>query len=261
MMAWRYTLAAPVLLLIAGPRNVFAVAPRQAVALLVLGGGGQSAVTWLSLSALQWLPAAAASFLFYTYPAWVAIFAALAGIERLSGARVAALAIAFAGITAMVGAPWNFAFPLPGVVRELAAAMVYAAYIPLVHRLRGSLDAATASAWIITGCAVGFQVMALPEGGALAPMHGEAWGIALFLALVCTVVAFSFFLKGLSVLGPVRTAIIATTEPLWTAVLSLFVLGQALGLGTLVGGLCIVAAILLLQRPPAPIPRPADSSP
>jgi drug/metabolite transporter (DMT)-like permease len=79
-----------------------------------------------------------------------------------------------------------------------------------------------------------------------------AWGLAATLAVYSTVVSFLTFLRGLEVLGPVRAAILSTTEPLFTAVLALLVLKQPLGLPTLLGGACIVAAILILERATPP---------
>jgi drug/metabolite transporter (DMT)-like permease len=250
-MAWRYVIATPLLFLLAGTA-AFRVPLKQVLALVLLGGIGQSAVTWLSLSALDWLPAAAVGFLFYTYPAWVAVMAAAFGLERLTGVRVLALGIALAGITLMVGAPWQAALPFAGVWRALGAALVYAAYIPIVHRLRGPLSAAAASAWIIGGAAIVFVALALREGGLVISMTPLGWGVASVLAVFSTVVAYLTFLRGLAVLGPVRTAILSTTEPFFTAVLAALILAQPIGPATILGGGCIIAAILLLQRP---VPR------
>ena len=52
---------------------------------------------------------------------------------------------------------------------------------------------------------------------------------------------------GLAVIGPVRTAIVSTIEPFWTALLGGLVLRQALGPRTLLGGVCIASAVVLLQ--------------
>jgi len=253
MMAWRYALAAPMLAVIAGPRALASVPWRRALALFVIGGGGQALVTYFSLSALQWLPAASLGFLFYTYPAWVAIFAALAGTEKLTPVRVVALAVALFGITLMVGAPWNLALPWPGVWRALLSAVIYALYIPLLHRLRGPLEPATASAYLIAGAATIFLLAAARADGVLAPMTSAmSWGLVTTLAVYSTVVAFLTFLRGLEILGPVRAAILSTTEPLFTAVLALLILKQPLGAPTLMGGACIVAAILILERASPP---------
>lgn len=253
IMAWRYTLAAPILALAAGGPARLRIPPGRMLALLLLGGGGQTIVTWLSLSALEWLSAASLGFLFYTYPAWVTLFAALAGTERLTPARAGALALALGGITLMVGSPWSSPMPLPGVLRALGAAVVYALYIPLLHRLRGPLDAAVASTFVISGAAVVFLAIAGSQGVLLAGMTPTLWALVTVLAVFSTAVAFITFLRGLEVLGPVRTAILSTVEPFWTALLAAVVLAQPIGLATLAGGACIVAAILLLQRSPHPV--------
>jgi len=67
------------------------------------------------------------------------------------------------------------------------------------------------------------------------------------LALVSSVIAFSALIKGLSVLGPVRTAIIATVEPFFTAILGVIVLRNQLSIATIIGGILIAAAILVIE--------------
>jgi drug/metabolite transporter (DMT)-like permease len=52
----------------------------------------------------------------------------------------------------------------------------------------------------------------------------------------------------------VRSAILSTTEPLFTAVLALVVLSQPLGLPTILGGACILGAIVILERATPPTP-------
>lgn len=252
LMAWRYAIAAPLLMLAAGGFSKLRIPPSRALALLVLGGGGQTIVTWLSLSALEWLSAASMGFLFYTYPAWVAIFAALAGTERLTPLRAGALLLALAGITMMVGNPFAATMPWPGVLRALGAAVVYALYIPLLHRMRGPLDASVASAYVIAGAAAVFLTIAGVGGVLFTGMTAFSWAIALTLAVFSTTVAFITFLRGLQVLGAVRTAIFSTVEPFWTALLGALLLAQPVGVATIAGGALIIVAIVMLQRTPHP---------
>lgn len=248
-MAWRYLLATPFLLAIAG-RALRAVSARRAAALLVIGGLGQVAISGLSLSALRWLDVATLGFLFYTFPAWVVLLSAVRGNERVDSRKVTALALALGGIVTIVGAPRTAALPAIGVTLALGAAFIYAAYIPLLHWLRGPLSAAAASAFIIAGAAAVYLAAAAWRGEFHIAMPGVAWVVVATLALGCTVVTFIAFLNGLAVLGAVRTAIISTVEPFYTAVLGAIVLGQAAGPGTIVGGALIAAAVLLLQRQP-----------
>ena len=100
---------------------------------------------------------------------------------------------------------------------------------------------------LILGAAVSFVLAALFAGELFVPQDPSVWTNIILLAVVSTVIAFSSLIKGLSVLGPVRTAIIATVEPFFTAVLGVIVLHNWLSASTLVGGILIAAAILVIE--------------
>jgi drug/metabolite transporter (DMT)-like permease len=247
LITWRYLMAAPLLFALAGGA-AFRIAPGVRWRLLILGGGGQAIVTGLTLLALRWVPAATEAFLFYTYPAWVAIIAAVRGTERLSRERVIALVLSLVGIGIMVGAPGAAALNPVGVACVLGAAVVYALYIPLIDGLRHQTSATITAAWLSAGATIVFAVWGTLDGTLFVPMAPKAWMAAGALAIVGTVVAFSLLLRGLATLGPVRTAIVATVEPFWTVVLAAMLLGQPVTVGTVVGGVLIAVAVLLLQR-------------
>ncbi len=213
----------------------------------LFGGAAQFGIAALSLSALRWLPAAAIGFLFYTYPAWVTIFSAIRRIDVVTRTRVIALLLALLGVAAMVGTP-GAAMPMTGVLLALGAALVYAIYIPVMSVLQHDeqpVDVACAVALGGTGC---FAVWSMLSGvtDILLPALPLMMGISMG---VLTAVAFFAFLTGLASLGPVRTAILSTVEPIWTALLGLWLLQQPLGWGTVFGGSGILAAVVLLQRP------------
>lgn len=214
---------------------------------LALAGIPQAAVATFALLALRWIPAATASFLFYTFPAWVAVITALRGVEPLSRTRILALLLALAGIAAMVGAPDSASIHPLGAACALGAALLYAVYIPLLERLsvgRESIDIARA---ISVGGSVIFIVWSLATGALNDGFHPIA-AFAGVLQGVLSTGAFLGFLAGLSRLGPVRAAITSTVEPFWTTLLGAVLLAQPVGMGTLVGGVLIVGAVVLLQR-------------
>lgn len=243
----RYALAALALVaLVGGPRGL--VLPgRRIAAITSVGAGGQVLLTWLALTALRYLPAATVSFLFYTYPVWVTILEAATGAERLTRLRVAALALVVVGLTVMIGSPFSGGLSFTGVALSLGAAWVYAAYIPLIGKLQAGVAPTVAAAWIAVGAAFLLGILALVLHS-LVPPHGvSGWGAIVGLALVSTVAAFILFLKGLAVLGPVRTAIMSTVEPFFTALLAALVLHQPLTARTFAGGAIVVAAVILIN--------------
>jgi drug/metabolite transporter (DMT)-like permease len=247
LLGGRYLLAALVLLLVAGgPRRV-ALAPSHAMRTLLLGGGGQAAVAGLSLTSLRYIPAATLAFLFYTYPAWVALLAVARGSEKVDARRVVALALSLAGIVVMVGSPWSAPMPLPGVLLALASAVIYALYIPLLGRLQEGTTGTVVSTYISLGAGVLFAARAAWLGDLTLRLPVVSWIVMAALAVLCTAVAFIAFLRGLGVLGPVRSAIVSTVEPFWTAVLAAIILSQPLTTVTIIGGALIAAAVVLLQ--------------
>lgn len=248
-MSWRYLVATPFLLLIAG-QGLRTLSRRRFAMLLVVGGLGQVAISGISLYSLRWLDVATLAFLFYTFPAWVAVISALRGLERVDARKVTALALALGGLVTIVGAPRATALPAAGVACALGAALIYAAYIPLLHWMRGPLSASAASAIVIAGAGIAYTIGALWRDEFHFTMSVMAWVVIGMLALGSTVLTFITFLNGLAVLGPVRTAIISTIEPFYTAILGAIVLDQHLGPGTAIGGVLIGTAVLLLQRQP-----------
>ncbi|GAC1514609.1 MAG: hypothetical protein NVS1B4_02640 [Gemmatimonadaceae bacterium] len=252
LLALRYLLAAALLAVIAGGPRALALPRRRWVDLLLLGGGGQAVVTFTSLSALRWTSAATLAFLFYTYPAWVAVIAAIRRTEPFDRVRAAALVLSLSGITLMVGSPWTARVHPMGLVLGLGSALCYALYVPLIGRLSAGVVPAVAVAWIGMGAGALFLIGGLLTGTLALVIPAAAWAAAVGLAVFCTVVAFITFLRGLAVLGPVRTSIVATVEPFWTAIAAAVFLGQPLTATTAAGGVMIALAVALLQRPVAP---------
>jgi drug/metabolite transporter (DMT)-like permease len=250
VLAWRYLLGGLALRLLSGGFGAGRVRPRRALALLVLAGGGQALVAGLSLSALNYVSVSTVTFLFYSYPAWVALIAAMRGTEPLTGQRVGALALSLAGIGVMVGMPGTGALNPIGVALALVAALLYALYIPMMGRFSESLTPAVTSSYACAGAAVIFTVAAVARGGPVFTLAPIAWAMIGLLAVVSTAIAFIAFLRGLAVIGPVRAAIVSTVEPFWASLFASVALGQALSPRALGGGLLIAAAVVILNARP-----------
>jgi drug/metabolite transporter (DMT)-like permease len=245
-MAWRYVLGALFLGMVVQKRQIATIRKRRILQLMLIGGVGQALITYLSLHALEYIPVGPLAFLFYTYPAWVAMVAAIRRTERLTPIRVSALVLALAGVTIMVGMPTEKLNPI-GVILALASALLYSGYLPALEHLQEGIPALLATFLLIAGAAISFVFAAFFSRDLIVPTGAAVWSNILLLALVSTVIAFSTLIKGLAVLGPVRTAIIATIEPFFTAILGAVVLGSQLGILTLIGGILIASAVLIIE--------------
>ena len=247
-MIGRYVFASIVLIPLGGGFAAMRLPGNRILQLAGIGGLGQSVIAYLSLSALNYIPAATLVFLFYTFPAWVALRAALLRTEPLTNVRLFSLAISFAGVGVMVGWPGAESVHPFGAVLALTAAVVYALFIPLIDRLRSGVSAVIATAWVALGAIVIFGISGLVTGQLGLPASPSSWLWLVGLGTVSTAFAFTLFLRGLEVLGPVTTSIVTTAEPFFVASLAALVLGQPIKPQTIVGGSLIAIAVLVLSR-------------
>jgi drug/metabolite transporter (DMT)-like permease len=150
----------------------------------------------------------------------------------------------------MVGLPGTgtSSVATPGVLLALAGALLYALYIPMINHLGRELPPALTAAYATAGAGIDPH----RRGGdqrRIRPPTGERVADDLLLAVLCTVIAFTCFLRGLAALGPVRTAIVSTVEPFWGSLLGAIVLAQPLAARTLTGGVLVAAAVVILNLP------------
>lgn len=247
VLAWRYVLAAVILSVYVGSQQYKRIPPKEMMRFITVGGFGQALLVYLALSSLKFIPAATLAFLFYTYPAWVALTQTVRGAEKLDLRRAAALALSFGGIGVMVGMPGTEAIDWRGVALALSAAMVYGVYIPVMRALQKDHPVAPPSAYSKIGAALAFLVLSAADQSFTYRLTPEAWMTIGALAVFSTVLPSVFFLMGLIRLGPVRTAIVSTVEPFLTGLLAIVVLGQPLTLPTVLGGALIIGAVVVLQ--------------
>ena len=246
-MVWRYLLAAIILLLVLRGKSIGSITGAQALRLMLVGGIFQSVITYSSLRALDYLPVGPLAFLFYTYPAWVVVIAAILGREKLTIERFIALSLAMAGIAVMVGAPSSTSLNTFGVFLALGIALLYALYLPVLHRAQEGISPAISSFYLISGVLLAFLVIGSLTRTLQMPGTIETWRYVVIMSLFSTVIAFATLVAGLRVLGPVRTSIVATIEPFFTLLLGAIFLGDKITASTIAGGVLIASAVILLQ--------------
>lgn len=242
----RYVLAGVLLSVIAwftGTRTL----PPNALRVASIVGLMQAAIAYSSLLALNYIPAGTISFLFYTYPGWIALIARVRHSEPLTRARLLALGLSLTGVVIMVGSPASAKLNPLGVGLALASALLYAVYVPLLARVQQRMAPAATAACMAGGAGLVFYMVKLASGSPA--MHLSPPGVvaALGTGIISTTIAFLLFLRGLRVLGPVRTGIVSTIEPFATALLAAAIIAQPLSAATVVGGIFIAAAVILLQ--------------
>jgi drug/metabolite transporter (DMT)-like permease len=254
----RFAIAAPFMAVLMRVRGLAWPRGRLLVGLAAMGGLGYVGQSLSFFTALTKASASLVALLLYAYPAIVTVLSVLLLGERLTRARVAALAVALAGAVLTIG-PELSGEPL-GVVLGAAAAVIYSVYILVGSRLTPRSGALPASAVIMASAAGVYAVVVAVQRPAF-PSTAGSWAAVAAIAVVSTVVAITTFFAGMARLGPTDASTLSTLEPVVTVVLAALVLDERLSATQLVGGGLILAAVLVLARAPAPAPLDRTQAP
>lgn len=262
MLAWRFAVAAVLMAAFLAIRQRSALiagfADLGRYAALSLTGYGAASICFFF--ALRTISASVATVLLYAYPAMVVIIEATVRRERVSGSRVAAVGLTFAGCALAAGLlDSEIIVNVGGVLLAIGAALGYAIFTVLSGRLSASRSRLVLMTYTFGISAVGIAVVTLLAGESLSPAGWSLrlWLILLLIVLVPTYAAVVLFLRGVRELGPARAALVSTTEPVFTVLLAAVVLGERLTIGQSAGAVLVIAGIALAEWRGRPVDGPA----
>jgi drug/metabolite transporter (DMT)-like permease len=253
LLALRFSLAAVVMLAVLRARGRSLPRGSTLGVLVALGAAGYGGQAISFFTALKLAPAGLAALLLYLHPALVAVLAAVFLHERLTAAKLAALALALAGtaltVVPAIGGDAGALAPnvLAGLGFAVASAAFYAAYIVVAAWIGHRADALPMSTVVIASAATVFVVATIIRGPQW-PGTAAGWLAVAGIALLSTVLAITFYFAGLERIGPVRASTLSTVEPLCTVLLAAWVLDESIAPVQLAGGALILAAAVLIAR-------------
>ena len=255
MLTWRFLLAAAALWVVIAVRRPARPSRAALVVCAGLGMIGYAVQSGLYFSALTVLDASVAALLLYCYPALVTVIAIATRAERPDRRRLAALGCCAVGLLLLLGIGGGAGAVTPrGVVMAVGAAVTYALYITVADRLPSGTDLLWMSAVVCTGAATSLGTVTAVRGATLdVPAAGWLW--VTLLAMVSTVGGIVLFFAGLRYVGGPAAAILSCVEPVVSALAGVLVYSERLGAGQLLGGACVLAAVVVLgaQRQEAAI--------
>ncbi len=260
--AWRAAVGALGIALVVGalhgPRAVWrsvAGSGRSAQRGLALGMLLAAGLNLAMFLAFDRTTIALALLAFYTFPAMVAAATALLGREPLDLARIVALALALAGMVAVVLGGLGTTEPVRidplGIALALAAAGFQATFV-LTSRRYAAVRADVSMGAILAGSAVIAAIVSVVTGGigALAQPLGQPNLVLMLVAvgLFAAALPSVLFLTGIRWIGGVRTGILMLFEPVVGVALAAVFLAEGLHPLQVVGGVTILVAALIVQR-------------
>jgi drug/metabolite transporter (DMT)-like permease len=141
-----------------------------------------------------------------------------------------------------------------GELLTLIAAVIYAGHIVALGRFSTSettLSLSLMQLIVITLVTVvaAWWPTAGSAGGIQLPSSGDDWLIVLYLALVASAMTMVLQTWAQAHIEPSRAAVIMAMEPVWAAAFAVALGGETVTLRMIIGGLAIVSAMYLVERP------------
>ncbi len=219
---------------------------KDAVKLCLMGIIGYGSMSFLFATSLQYLSASLAEMLLFTYPILVSIFSFAKGDEEFSWPKALALLICVAGLFLILGVSLANISQL-GIALGLGSAVVYSCYIMVSKSVLKNIHSLVATTYVCSAAAFVFATYTWITDQLILSLPTMGWLALLGIASSGTIVGILGFFAGISRIGVSNASIISTAEPVIAVLLSVLMLGEHLTLLQGLGGLLIVASILILQ--------------
>jgi drug/metabolite transporter (DMT)-like permease len=240
--------------------GVLRVRPRELAFLAVAGIVGIGLVQWFYLVAIRRLDVGIALLLEYLAPVFVALWVRFVGGGEVRSRVWWALLLSVTGL-AVVTQVWDgLTLDGLGVVAGLAAAVALAVYFLTGERALGDRDALSVAAWTFAAAAVFWSLLqpwwtfpgavlddsvALP--GSLDGVHAPLWLLVCWVVVLGTLVPYALVLVALSRLGSTRSGLLLMAEPVLASFVAWSVLGEALTVVQVIGGVVVLTGIVLAE--------------
>lgn len=208
---------------------------------------------WMALMglALVYLPASEAAVLAYTMPVWASLLAWPILGERMSLLRVVAMAMAIAGLIALMGGGGIAASyaKLPGILLALTGAFAFALGTVFAKRWPLTLPPLTSAVWqILIGCLPVASVGLLIEQPHFMALTPLGWTLFGYSIVVQFCVAYACWFAALQRLPASVAAIGTLLVPVIGVLASAAALGEPLGVAQIAALGFTITGVVLASR-------------
>jgi drug/metabolite transporter (DMT)-like permease len=212
----------------------------------VLGVVGNQLCFYVTVSKIQVGPAVLIQ---YVSVIWITLFAFFFQKEPLSRRTIGAILLAVLGCYLVVG---GYRTDLLRLNKEGIATGLFSSFFVAFYALYGEKGLKRYDAWtvLLYGFFFGglFSWIAFPPVQALRGGYSlKIWGAFVYIAIFATLIPFGLFFKGVERIRATRASITGTWEPVMSCITAYAFLGEVLDPFQVVGGMAVIAAVVLLQ--------------
>lgn len=215
--------------------------------LVAIAGYASTALT-LFLS-YKYISVGLATTLHFIYPAVVTFLSFIIYKEKLNINKIASLIFSLSGVYILIGF-CEVKLNIKGILLALGSGVVYSIYIVEVgHSKLKEMDCYVLTLYMCIFGAIGILAFGLPTGNINFHMSISSVVYLVLISVVCTILAFSCFVKAIQRIGGTSTSILSTFEPITSVVLGVILFGEPFTVTILIGGISILVSVIVLLLP------------
>ncbi|MBT3338536.1 MAG: EamA family transporter [Anaerolineae bacterium] len=182
-------------------------------------------------------------------PIWVGLGAAFLFKEKLSPKYWSGLALALLGMATIVGVDsWRTSEFNIGDMMAIGTSFLYAGVMLSTQKARTRVDTLTFSALYTATAALTLLPVALLTGQEMSGFSSQSWWSLLALGLGPQVVGWMLINYALGHLRASHVSVSLLGQPVVTAILGFFILGEMLTVNQMLGGMLVLGGIYLVNQ-------------
>ena len=135
-----------------------------------------------------------------------------------------------------------------GIIGGLLAAVAFATYSLLSEYGMRKYNPWTVLFYAMLFAALIWNILHFPMEAFFHSHSLAGWWWILFIGVLGTILPFGFYFEGINLIRSTHASITATLEPITAGVLSFLFLKETMGPWQILGGVLVIASIILLQH-------------
>lgn len=230
-------------------RHLLKIRLKDIMYFVLLGSGIMALCQTSYFLAISKIQVAAAILLQYLAPSLIALYSICFWKEKITAFKLIALVLSLSGCYLVVGG-YNLSLldmNKTGIAWGLISAVAFASYSLLGERGMHRYQPWTILFYALTFASVTLNIANTPFHFLTIRFTPNQWTYILYIVIFGTILPFGLYLLGINNIRSTRASITATLEPISAAFLAYFLLGEIFEPLQILGGICVIAAVVLLQ--------------
>lgn len=217
---------------------------------LIVGILGVAGSNYFYYAAIKETNVSTAILVQYSAPVMVMMYTVLFQKERLSVAKISSLVLSIGGIVLAIGAynPEVLKGTMHGIVLALLAAVSFSIFTISGKSLTQKYSIWTGLIYLLGAATLFWSFINTPMDIVNAHYTMEDWKVFGVIALISILIPYSLYYYGLHHIQSSKAIIISTLEPVVAIASEWMFLDGVMGPVQIVGAVCVITAIILLQR-------------